>query len=107
MEAIASGRLVCFVDSSFILANARVVDHPIVFCNDGFVKLSGFSKVEAMQRPALCPFMHGDLTNGDTLGRLENAFENFEQEQVEILLYKKGSASFIYMYIYTRESDLL
>lgn len=47
----------CFVDGtvisdcSFILANAQIVDYPIVYCNDGFSKLVGYSRAEIMQKP--------------------------------------------------------
>jgi PAS domain S-box-containing protein len=73
------------------LANARVVDYPAVYCNDGFCKLSGYSRAEVMQRSANCSFMAGELTNADTIKRIDVALESHEQEQVEILLYKKNS----------------
>ena len=80
-------------DSSFVLANARVVDYPAVYCNDGFCKLSGYSRAELMQRGANCSFMAGELTNRETIRRIDVCLENNEQEQVEILLYKKNSKS--------------
>jgi len=80
-------------DSSFVLANARVVDYPAVYCNDGFCKLSGYSRAELMQRGANCSFMAGELTNRETIRRIDACLENNEQEQVEILLYKKNSKS--------------
>ena len=85
------------------MANARVVDYPAVYCNDGFCKLSGYSRAELMQRGANCSsfigagagancsFMAGELTNRETIGRIDVCLENNEQEQVEILLYKKNS----------------
>ncbi|KAK2169650.1 hypothetical protein LSH36_8g09042 [Paralvinella palmiformis] len=81
-------------DSSFVLANARIVDYPIVYCNDGFCKLSGYTRAEVMQKPSNCCFMYGELTNKDTVAKIEKGFEEQEQEQVEILLYKKNSKSF-------------
>ena len=83
--------LCLIVDSSFALANARVVDYPAVYCNDGFCKLSGYSRAELMQRGANCSFMAGELTNRETIRRIDSCLENNEQEQVEILLYKKNS----------------
>ncbi|XP_052769346.1 potassium voltage-gated channel subfamily H member 1-like isoform X2 [Mya arenaria] len=76
--------------SSFILANARIVDYPTVYCNDGFCKLSGYNRAEVMQKSSTCSFMYGDLTDKATIKKLEEAFENLRQEQVEILLYKKN-----------------
>ena len=74
-----------------MLANARIVDYPIVYCNDGFCKLAGYNRAEVMQKSSACTFMYGELTNGDTVAKIEAAFENQTQEQVEILLYKKNS----------------
>ncbi|KAH3853303.1 potassium voltage-gated channel subfamily H member 1-like [Dreissena polymorpha] len=76
--------------SSFMLANARIVDYPIVFCNDGFCKLSGYNRAEVMQKSSTCSFMYGDLTDKATIKKLDDAFESLKQEQVEILLYKKN-----------------
>lgn len=33
-------------DSSFILANAQIVDYPIVYCNESFCKISGYNRAE-------------------------------------------------------------
>jgi len=33
-------------DSSFLLANAQIVDFPIVYCNESFVKISGYNRAE-------------------------------------------------------------
>lgn len=80
-----------FTDSSFLLANARIVDYPIVYCNDGFCKLSGYSRAEVMQKSSTCGFMYGDLTDKETVKKIEAVFEELNQEQVEILIYKKNS----------------
>ncbi len=33
-------------DSSFLLANAQIVDYPIVYCNESFCKISGYNRAE-------------------------------------------------------------
>jgi len=78
-------------DSNFALTNARVVEYPVVYCNDGFCKLSGYSRAEVMQKGGACSFMWGESTNRDTMKRLEDTLERQEQEQFEVLLYKKNS----------------
>lgn len=78
-------------DSSFVLANARVVDYPIVYCNDGFCKLSGYNRAEVMQKSSTCAFMYGELTDKEAISKTDHSFEAMVQEQVEILLYKKNS----------------
>lgn len=37
-------------DSSFLLANAQIVDYPIVYCNETFCKMSGYNRAEVMQK---------------------------------------------------------
>ncbi|CAL1530410.1 unnamed protein product, partial [Lymnaea stagnalis] len=77
-------------DNSFLLANARIVDYPIVYMNDGFCKLAGYNRAEVMQKSSTCSFMYGDLTDKDTVKKVEACFEKLQPEQVEILLYKKN-----------------
>ena len=40
-----------------------------------------------------CGFMYGELTDKETVARLEYTLENQQQDQFEILLYKKNSKS--------------
>ena len=35
----------------FIIANARVENCAVIYCNDGFCELCGYSRAEVMQRP--------------------------------------------------------
>ncbi|XP_053952184.1 potassium voltage-gated channel protein eag isoform X8 [Anastrepha ludens] len=79
-------------DSSFLLANAQIVDFPIVYCNESFCKISGYNRAEVMQKSCRCGFMYGELTDKETVARLEFTLENQQQDQFEILLYKKNSA---------------
>lgn len=37
-------------DSSFVLANAQIVEYPIVYCNEAFCKMSGYSRADVMQK---------------------------------------------------------
>jgi len=80
-----------FTDSQFLLANARIVEFPIVYCNDGMCQLTGFERADLMQRPAICTLMHGELTNEGSLRRLQEALEQQVTDQIEILFYKKNS----------------
>ena len=55
----------CFVaaDTSFLLANAQIVDYPIVYCNESFCKTSGYNRAEVMQKSCRVGFMYGELTD--------------------------------------------
>jgi len=76
--------------SSFLLANAQIVDYPIVYCNEAFCKTSGYNRAEVMQKSCRGTFMYGELTDKETIGRIDEALESLVQDQFEILLYKKN-----------------
>ncbi|XP_058797652.1 potassium voltage-gated channel protein eag [Phymastichus coffea] len=78
-------------DSSFLLANAQIVDFPIVYCNESFCKISGYNRAEVMQKSCRCSFMYGELTDKETIARIEECLEGQICDQFEILLYKKNS----------------
>lgn len=81
-------------DSSFFLANAQIVDYPIVYCNEWFCKLAGYNRAEVMQKSCRCTFMYGELTDKMTIARVEQCLDKQQQDQFEILLYKKNSKCF-------------
>lgn len=78
-------------DSSFLLANAQIVDYPIVYCNESFCKISGYNRAEVMQKSCRCAFMFGELTDKETISRVDHVLEHQLYDQFEILLYKKNS----------------
>ncbi|XP_063236097.1 potassium voltage-gated channel protein eag [Bacillus rossius redtenbacheri] len=78
-------------DSSFLLANAQIVDFPIVYCNESFCKISGYNRAEVMQKSCRCAFMYGELTDKETIARIDECLEKHIYDQFEILLYKKNS----------------
>ncbi|KAK3868176.1 hypothetical protein Pcinc_026396, partial [Petrolisthes cinctipes] len=43
-----------------------------------------------MQKSCRCSFMYGELTDKETISRIEQCLENQQQDQFEILLYKRG-----------------
>ncbi|KAL5107495.1 Potassium voltage-gated channel protein eag [Taenia crassiceps] len=75
---------------SFLLTNARIVDYPIVYCNEGFAKMTGYSRVDIMQKSGNCSYLYGEQTTQEMRDRLMQALDNQTKEQLEILLYKKN-----------------
>lgn len=56
----------------FLLANAQIIDYPIVYCSDEFTRLMGYPRFEVMQKSIRCDFMVGALTDKNTLGKMKN-----------------------------------
>lgn len=77
-------------DCSFLLANAQIVDYPIVYCSESFCKISGYNRAEVMQKSCRCSFMYGELTDKQTIGQVEQNLDNHSMDHFEILLYKKS-----------------
>jgi len=46
-----------------------------------------------MQKSCRCGFMYGELTDKETIARIEECLEGQIHDQFEILLYKKTSKS--------------
>jgi len=83
-------------DSHFLLANARLVDFPVVYCNEGLCQLTGFDRSDLMQKPATCSSMHGEQTSPESIARLHEAMEKQISDQFEMQLYRKNSNALFY-----------
>lgn len=62
-----------------------------------------------MQKSCRCAFMVGELTDKETIKRIDEILENHYQDQFEILLYKKNSelSNDIYVLPFTRFRAIL
>ena len=65
----------------------------IIFCNDGFGELTGFSRAELMQKSCCCEFLYGENTSEEGIEQIKCALEKGEESQVEITFYKKDGES--------------
>ncbi|CAL8344171.1 unnamed protein product [Boreogadus saida] len=77
----------------FVIANARVENCAIIYCNDGFCEMTGFSRPDVMQRPGTCAFLHGALTPPAAIGQVEQAMGGSEERKVEITYHRKDGES--------------
>lgn len=63
----------------------------IIYCNDGFCEMFGYSRVEVMQRPCTCDFLTGPDTTKSSIAQLTQALLGSEECKLEILYYRKDS----------------
>ncbi|KAL9966325.1 hypothetical protein ACROYT_G024379 [Oculina patagonica] len=82
-------------DRNFVLGNAQVPDLPIIYCNDGFCELTGYSRAELVQKHCSCDFLCGDNTNEFSAREVKAALRGQEEKHVEILYYRKDGTSFL------------
>lgn len=76
-------------DRNFVLGNAQVPDLPIIYCNDGFCELTGYSRAELVQKHCSCDFLCGENTNEFSAKEVKEALRGQEEKHVEILYYRK------------------
>ncbi|XP_011876582.1 PREDICTED: potassium voltage-gated channel subfamily H member 2 isoform X2 [Vollenhovia emeryi] len=82
-------------DRSFLVANAHQGLCHIIYCSDGFCRLTGFSRAEVMQRPAVCDFLHGPMTSPHAVAALRDALVAGVEKHFEILYYRKDGTKFL------------
>ncbi|XP_052471725.1 potassium voltage-gated channel subfamily H member 6-like [Carassius gibelio] len=73
----------------FIIANARVENCAIIFCNDAFCGMCGYTRAEVMQKPCTCSFLYGPHTGRPAMAQMAKALLGSEERKVEISLYRK------------------
>ncbi|XP_064130328.1 potassium voltage-gated channel subfamily H member 2-like [Loxodonta africana] len=79
----------------FIIANARVENCAVIYCNDGFCELCGYSRAEVMQRPCTCDFLHGPRTQRRAAAQIAQALLGAEERKVEIAFYRKDGVGML------------
>ncbi|XP_045550096.1 potassium voltage-gated channel subfamily H member 2 [Salmo salar] len=78
----------------FIIANARVENCAIIFCNDAFCGMCGYTRAEVMQKPCTCSFLYGPHTKRPAVAQMAKALLGSEERKVEISLYAKDGMCF-------------
>ncbi|KAF3703312.1 Potassium voltage-gated channel subfamily H member 7 [Channa argus] len=81
----------------FLIANARVENCAIIFCNDGFCHMCGYSRAEIMQKPCTCNFLYGPDTKRLAIAQMAQALLGSEERKVEINLYHKDVGPWIFV----------
>ena len=79
-------------ECSYVIVDYTKDDRPLIYINDSFVELTGFSKEEILNKN--CRFLQGQSTNQETISLLSNAIRNGESGWFDILNYKKDGTSF-------------
>ncbi|XP_070623239.1 voltage-gated inwardly rectifying potassium channel KCNH2 isoform X2 [Erythrolamprus reginae] len=79
----------------FIIANAQVENCAIIYCNDGFCDLCGYTRAEIMQKPCTCDFLYGPRTQRASAAQIHQALLGSEERKVEICFYRKDGSCFL------------
>lgn len=87
VEAVRATRM------AMAVTDPNLPGNPIVFANQSFLKLSGYSMDEVLgQQPH---FMNGADTDPDDVARFEEALRNDQDDLVETIQYRKDGTRFV------------
>lgn len=75
-----------------VITDPRQPDNPIVFVNEAFAKLTGYSREETLGRN--CRFLQGPGTNLDDVERVRSAIARRESIEIDLLNYRKDGTLF-------------
>lgn len=86
------GRAIETARQGITIADARRPDYPLVYANDAFEEITGYSTAEVIGLN--CRFLQGERTDPGTVARVRNALETDRPIAVELLNYRKDGTPF-------------
>ena len=77
---------------AMIITDPCQIDNPIIYANDAFLRLTGYTRLEVMGRN--CRFLQGPGTDLATVARLRAAIRSEQDVSAEVLNYRKDGSTF-------------
>lgn len=78
--------------TSFLIVNSEMEDQPVVYANEAFYKMIGYSEAETLGRNGR--FLHGEKTAKEASEKIRNCVDSGESGIVEIVNYRKNGTPF-------------
>lgn len=93
-DALFSIRSNAFASASngIVIADAKNLNKPIIYCNDAFTKITGYTQEEALGRN--CNFLQNGDRDQKVIGIMKNAISKGETCNVIVRNYKKDGTLF-------------
>jgi len=92
LDPVLKKRALDVADEGIIITDVRQPDGPVIFANQGFVRLTGYSAGEVLGRN--CRFLQGSETDPAAAAEIRQAVEQRRSCVVEILNYRKDGTPF-------------
>jgi len=86
------GRAIETAAQGITIADARQEDEPLIYANEAFERISGYSSAECLGRN--CRFLQGEATDEGTVAEVAAAIDDREPVTVELLNYRKDGTPF-------------
>jgi PAS domain S-box-containing protein len=75
-----------------LITDPRRADNPVIFANDAFLQLTGYTREEVTGRN--CRFLQGPLTDRATIDQIREAIAEHRDIKVDVLNYRKDRSTF-------------
>jgi PAS domain S-box-containing protein len=75
-----------------LITDPRRADNPVIFANDAFLQLTGYTREEVTGRN--CRFLQGPLTDRATIDQIRAAIAEHRDIKVDVLNYRKDRSTF-------------
>ena len=85
-------RAIAASNNGIVIADARLPDCPIIYCNPAFEQMTGYSQAEIEGKN--CRFLQGPDTDPAAIAELRNALREERSCQVVLKNYRKDGTSF-------------
>jgi len=92
LQAALTDRALDVAAEGVTIADARQPDRPLIYANQGFVRITGYSAAEVIGRN--CRFLQGPDTDPGAAREIREAIEAERECVVEILNYRKDGSTF-------------
>jgi PAS domain S-box-containing protein len=76
----------------FLVTNPRLAGNPIIYINNGFLDMTGYSQSRVLGRN--CRFMQGPETDPGVVGEMRDAVDEGRNVTVTLLNYRADSSTF-------------
>jgi PAS domain S-box-containing protein len=76
------------LDRRFLISNSQSANKPIIYCNDAFCDLIGYSRADIIQKTGTCEFLYGSETSEKAAKQIRHALQGSDEKEVDIVLYK-------------------
>jgi len=86
------GKAAASTAEGMTITDARSPDMPLVYVNQGFCDLTGYTREECLGKN--CWFLQGEATHPDAVRRIRRGLERGEKTVTELLHYRKDGSTF-------------
>jgi len=91
-ELVLLAKAVDAAGSSLIITDHQLPDHPIIFCNPAFERLTGYNRDEIIGRN--CRFLQADHRDQNSIRIIRRAIDSAQACKVPVRNYRKDGSSF-------------